>query len=190
MLPTGCVRFIVFQNKNTKVLLQICCTVSFWLLSPPLNATFIGIFCFKQISSYRKAMNAKWVIFRVYFFYPFSERLNVCLRVALILDIRSLGVSIFIISILKSLVILAIWLALSSVIYSRLTLFFAINHVCCKSRHSYSKSRHFCSKSHHFRSISHHFCDVKAFLFPLFDKPATWSIKYWCCLNSAISKWL
>ena len=38
----------------------------------------------------------------------------------------------------------AIWLALISVIYSRIT--------------SGSKSHHFCFKSHHFRSILHHIC--------------------------------
>ena len=32
--------------------------------------------------------------------------------------------------------------------------------------------------------------DVEAFLFPLFNKPATWSIKYCYWLNSAFSKWL
>ena len=53
----------------------------------------------------------------------------------------------FIISILKLLVIPAIWLALSSVIYSQITLFFAPNHICSKSHHSCSKSRHFCFKS-------------------------------------------
>ena len=53
----------------------------------------------------------------------------------------------------------AIRLAPSSVIYSRITLYiFALNHICSKSRHSYSKSRHFCFKSHHFRSKSHHYC--------------------------------
>ena len=56
-----------------------------------------------------------------------------------------------IISILKSLVISAMWLALSSVICLRITLFFALNHIC-------SKSCRFCFKSHHFCSISHHFC--------------------------------
>ena len=56
-----------------------------------------------------------------------------------------------IISILKSLVISAMWLALRSVICLRITLFFALNHIC-------SKSCCFCFKSHHFRSISHHFC--------------------------------
>ena len=49
-----------------------------------------------------------------------------------------------IISIFKSLVIPAIWLALSSVMYSRIT--------------SGSKSHHFCFKSHHFRSILHRVC--------------------------------
>ena len=51
-----------------------------------------------------------------------------------------LGLEGFIISILKSLVIPEIWLALSSVIYSRITLFFALNHICSKSHHSRSKS--------------------------------------------------
>ena len=32
--------------------------------------------------------------------------------------------------------------------------------------------------------------DVKAFSFLLFNKPATWSIKYCYWLNSAFSKWL
>ena len=64
-----------------------------------------------------------------------------------------------IVSILKSVVFPAIRLALSSVIYSRITLYiFALNHICSKSRHSYSKSRHFCFKSYHFRSKSHHCC--------------------------------
>ena len=44
----------------------------------------------------------------------------------------------------------AIWLALSSVIYSWIKLFFSLNHICSKSDHSSSKSHHFCSKSHHF----------------------------------------
>ena len=60
-------------------------------------------------------------------------------------------------------VIPAVWLALSSVIFSRISLFlkFAVNQICSKSRHS-------CSKSRHFRSLLRHFCsgkkwDVKAF---------------------------
>ena len=57
---------------------------------------------------------------------------------------------IFIISILKSLMIPAIGLALSNVINSQITLFFAINHICCKWHHSCSKSQHFCFKSHDF----------------------------------------
>ena len=89
-----------------------------------------------------------------------------------------------IIYILISLVIPVIWLALSSVIYSRITLFFALNHIYSKSCHSCSKSDHFCFKSHHFCSMSHHFCfdakwDVTAFLLPLFNKPAASSITYW-----------
>jgi len=36
---------------------------------------------------------------------------------------------VFIKSILKSLVILAIWLALNGAIYSRIALFFALNHI-------------------------------------------------------------
>ena len=38
-------------------------------------------------------------------------------------------IDIFITSILKSLVIFAIWLALSSAIYSQIALFFALNHI-------------------------------------------------------------
>ena len=44
------------------------------------------------------------------------------------------------------------------------------------------------TKSHHFCPISHHFCFeykmdiVKASLFLLFNKPAAWSMKYWCWL--------
>ena len=56
-------------------------------------------------------------------------------------------------SLLKSKVISTIWLALNSVIFSRITLFFALNHICSKSHHSCSKSLHFCSKSYHFCSI-------------------------------------
>ena len=78
-------------------------------------------------------------------------------------------------SVLKSLVIPTIWLALRSVIYSRITSFFVQNPIC-------SKSRHFCSKPHHFSSIvisvSKTKWDLKAFLFPLFNKQATRSIKF------------
>ena len=67
------------------------------------------------------------------------------------------------------------------------------NHTSSKFCHSCSKSHLFCFKSHHFSSISYYFCfeynrRCKAFLFPLFKKPATWLIKYWYCLNSAISE--
>ena len=58
----------------------------------------------------------------------------------------------------QSLVIPAIWLALNSVLYSRITLFFVFNYTCSKSRHSCSKLRHFSFKSHHFCSILHRFC--------------------------------
>ena len=63
-----------------------------------------------------------------------------------------------IISILKSLVIPGIWLALSSMIYLRITLYFALNHICSKWRHSCSKSHRFFFKSHYFCSLSHHLC--------------------------------
>ena len=68
------------------------------------------------------------------------------------------------------------------------TLFFALNHIC-------SKSNNFCPKSHHFCSKSNHFCfeykvNCKSLFVSAFNKPATWSIKYWYWLNSAISKWL
>ena len=47
---------------------------------------------------------------------------------------ESLYFLLFIMSILKSLVIPSIWLALSSVIYSWITPFLALNHICSKSR--------------------------------------------------------
>ena len=57
----------------------------------------------------------------------------------------------FVTSILKSVVFLAISLSLSSVIYSQIALFFALNHTCqSKSHNLYCESLHFCSKSHHF----------------------------------------
>ena len=71
--------------------------------------------------------------------------------------------------------------------YLTVFFFFALNHICCKLHH-------FCCKSHHLCSRSHHFCfeykvrSVKAFLFPLFNKPATRSIKFCFWLNSVISK--
>ena len=86
--------------------------------------------------------------------------------------------------------ITVIWLALNSLIYSRVTLFFffffAPCHICSKSLHSCSKSRHFYFISHHFRTISHRFLsntkwDVKALL--LLNKPATTTIKYWNLYN-------
>ena len=56
--------------------------------------------------------------------------------------------------------------------------FSVLNHVCSKSRQLCFKLHHFCFQSCHFRSILHHFCfrykmRLKAFLFPLFNKPAT-----------------
>ena len=86
--------------------------------------------------------------------------------------------------------ITVIWLALNSLIYSRVTLFFffffAPCHICSKSLHSCSKSRHFYFISHHFRTISHRFLsntkwDVKALL--LLKKPTTTTIKYWNLYN-------
>ena len=85
--------------------------------------------------------------------------------------------------------ITVIWLALNSLIYSRVTLFFfffAPCHICSKSLHSCSKSRHFYFISHHFRTISHRFLsntkwDVKALL--LLNKPATTTVKYWNLYN-------
>ena len=70
----------------------------------------------------------------------------------------------FIISILKSLVIPTVWLGLSSVIYSRNTSTFALNHICSKiASFVGSKSHHSCFKSQHFFSTSLHFWVVKAF---------------------------
>ena len=89
-----------------------------------------------------------------------------------------------IISILKSLVIGAIWLAHSSVIYSRIIII-----IFC------SKSHHSCFKSHHFSCILHHFCFKykmrhESPFISTFQRLATRSIKYWYLLNSAISNWL
>ena len=58
--------------------------------------------------------------------------------------------------------ITVIWLALSSLIYLRITLFFFfllhVTSVLNRFIHSYSKSRHFYFISNHFRTISHRFC--------------------------------
>ena len=83
---------------------------------------------------------------------------------------------IFIISILKSLAIPAIWLALSNVINLQIKLFFAVNRIIhvLKRFISFLNRTIFCSTSHHFCFEDK--MDVKAFLFPLFNKPATWSI--------------
>ena len=73
----------------------------------------------------------------------------VIIIIMLVIIIRN----ILIISILKSLVIPAVWLVLNSVIYSQITLTFALKHICSKSHHwSVLKSHHFLN------SISHHFC--------------------------------
>ena len=49
---------------------------------------------------------------------------------------RKLTILYFIIQILKWLFITAVWLALSNVIYSRIKLFFALNHICSNSHNS------------------------------------------------------
>ena len=96
--------------------------------------------------------------------------------------------------------IATIWLALSSVIYSRVTRFFALNNICSKSRHSCSKLHYSCFKSHHFSPLLHHFCfgyKVRWIspLFPLFNKLATRSNKYWywllefCDFKMVVIKW-
>ena len=114
---------------------------------------------------------------------------------SLLLDLHINKYLINKISILKSLVIPAIRLALSSVIYSQITLFFVLNHLCSKLHHSFLNWCHFWLN----RTIFAVYCiisvlgtqwDVKAFLFLLFNKRATWSNKYWYWLNSVISKWL
>ena len=86
---------------------------------------------------------------------------------------------------------------LSTMWFIHKSLFFPLNHICSKSHHFCPKLHHFCFKLHHFCSItiSHHFwfgykMRWKAFLFPLFNKLATWSIKYLYWLNFVISKWL
>ena len=62
------------------------------------------------------------------------ERKNVLKQIVQIVQTDSPNISL-----LKSLVIFAIWLALSNVICSRTTLFYALNHLCSKSRNSCSK---------------------------------------------------
>ena len=84
---------------------------------------------------------------------------------------------------MKSLVIPAIWLALSTVIYSRITLFFVLNHLCSKSRHSFStyKLTSCLIKSHPFAlyciisvlGTKILRCELKAFLFLLLGKKAS-----------------
>jgi len=73
------------------------------------------------------------------------------------------------ISILKSLVIPAIWLALSNVTHSQITVFFALNHNCSKSHHVYNIVYALYLKYN---------MRCKNLLFLLFNKSATWSIKY------------
>ena len=103
--------------------------------------------------------------------------------------LHSVPLPLFIISILKSLVIPAIWSGLSSVIYA---LLFALNHICSKIVSFVgSKSHHSCFKSHHFFSTSLHFWVVKAFsCFPFSTNwLLAWSMnRYW--LNSVMSNWL
>ena len=82
---------------------------------------------------------------------------------------------------MKSLVIPAIWLALSTVIYSRITLFFVLNHLCSKSRHSFStcKLTSCLIKSHLFALyciisvLGTKIWGVKAFLFLLWGEKAS-----------------
>ena len=83
---------------------------------------------------------------------------------------------------MKSLVIPAIWLALSTVIYSRITLFFVLNHLCSKSRHSFStcKLMSCLIKSHLFSLYIasflfwvQKFWGVRAFLFLLWGEKAS-----------------
>ena len=87
-----------------------------------------------------------------------------------------------IILILKSLVIRAIWLAHSSVTYSRIFLS-GLNHII----HVLNR---IILALYYIISILNTKWDMKAFLFSLFNKLVTRSIKYWYLLNSAISKWL
>ena len=82
-----------------------------------------------------------------YFLNVRKKQLNSLLRNSLTTGAKAIE---FIISILKSLVIPVIWLALSSVTYSRITLLIVLNHLFSKSHYSCSKSRHFSFKSHQF----------------------------------------
>ena len=83
--------WIIIRNKSNhgmsmrKVLLHGKSLVTCFL--GHLNASIIGISYFKQISSYCKSMNAKWVIYRVYSIYSYFEiwsiehYLNICASV-------------------------------------------------------------------------------------------------------------
>ena len=59
--------------------------------------------------------------------YDIPEKI-VKMMVETLYNASAVGISLFIKSILKSLVILAIWLALRGAIYSRIAPFFALNH--------------------------------------------------------------
>ena len=70
----------------------------------------------------------------------------------------------------------AIWLAFSSVIYSRITLFFAPNRVILVLNHFISVLNRTIFALYRIISVSNTEWDVKAFLFPLFYQPATRSL--------------
>ena len=79
------------------------------------------------------------------------------------------------------------WLSAMWFITLQIT-FFPPNHIFSKSlNHVYSRTVFALYRN---ISVSNTKWDVKAFLFPLFNILATWSIKYLYWLNSAILKWL
>ena len=180
------------------------------------------MFCKQKISYFMSYVNFLLIIWS-----------NLCLKtffswmhlIILEFSVVSGRINSFSTSILKSLVILAISLALSMVINSQITLFFitsvldrvihvlnriifVLNRIIFVSIYlsiylfvtfywllyllSPPASTSTCylrAEMNFMESVWNTKWDEKALLFTLFNKLATWSIKYWHWLNSAISKW-
>ena len=116
--------------------------------------------------------------------------ITVIIIIMLVIIIRK----ILIISILKSLVIPAVWLVLNSVIYSQITLIFALKHICSKSHHWFVlKLHHFFFTQYRIISVSNTKCDVKTFL-PAFQQTGNLIneiliLNEFCDCNMAVIKW-
>ena len=112
--------------------------------------------------------------------FQLSSWLLVIIIFHLLITVVPVIFSCFIKSILKSLVILAIWLALSGAIYSQFALFFALNRIFFSANESKTVKQN--NQSHDAITSRWHDTDmfskwdVNAFLASLFGKPATGSI--------------